>query len=685
MRQFFVSVTGCNTNPGTRQAPFATISQAQKAVREYTAHGLTEPITVTVLEGTYTIDCLTFGAADSGTAECPITYTAEGKVSLCGGRKLHITDFSPLNEEEKIRLHGEAPDKVVKADLNSFGLTRADWGEICAIGSHGSAHKYDGAVLSPMWCELFVNDTRMEIARYPDTDFLYTEEVLREGRCKEPTGKSKLSDTEWSQIRNPPGDIRRIDKDTAQRVKGWKTLQDVWVFGYPKYGWADESSPITVLDPETRIMETTYVSQFGAKEHAPYYFFNVLEELDAPGEWYLDRENGFLYLYPPTDLAAAEICLSLSTDNLLRIYDARYLTFRGFTFSATRSDAISVHGSHIILDACEIKNVAGWAVKIAGEHCTVQNSIIHHTGQGGIQISGGDRPTLTGSDNLITNNHIHHIAEIFRTYRPGVAVSGVGCVVSHNCIHDSAHMAISFSGNEHMIEYNEIYNVCKIADDSSAIYAGRDYTTCGNTIRYNYFHDMSSDADTQHIGIFAVYCDDNLGSCAIYGNIMYRCQSALLLHGGHDMIFSNNLIIDQCARSNYAIRFHAYGYWDDLEDKPESTHWQRLREMPWQGELWSSRYPHIAEYVTWDPETEQKNPHYCRMENNIIINHKTIDIARFNCFETRYHNVFRNNIELADRTFAGIPEGEVLDLSGSRFTEILPEFQPLPFAEMGLL
>ena len=101
MRQFFVSVTGCNTNPGTRQAPFATISQAQKAVREYTAHGLTEPITVTVLEGIYTIDCLTFGAADSGTAECPITYTAEGKVSLCGGRKLHITDFSPLNEAEK--------------------------------------------------------------------------------------------------------------------------------------------------------------------------------------------------------------------------------------------------------------------------------------------------------------------------------------------------------------------------------------------------------------------------------------------------------------------------------------------------------------------------------------------------------------------------------------------------------
>jgi len=72
------------------------------------------------------------------------------------------------------------------------------------------------------------------------------------------------------------------------------------------------------------------------------------------------------------------------------------------------------------------------------------------------------------------------------------------------------------------------------------------------------------------------------------------------------------------------------------------------------------------------------------MENNIIINHKPIDIARFNCFEVRYHNVFRNNIELADRTFAGIPEGEKLDLSQNRFAEILPEFQQLPFHKMGL-
>ncbi len=680
MFQYYVSTQGSDSNPGTYDLPFATIGHAQAVVRKRISAGLCEPITVVVMAGSYHIQSLTFNESDSGTPEYPITYIAEGVVSLCGGLSLRASDFTPITTEEKIRFHGDAADKVVKTDLKTLGLTRSDWGEICAIGFSSTASRYDGAVLSPMWCELFVDDKRMEIARYPDNTFLYTEDVIQNGADRDPSANGQFNTS-----RNPLGDIHRIDKDTAERVSKWKTLENVWVYGYPKFGWADESSPVKAIDTVEHTLETTYVSYFGTREHAPYYFFNVLEELDVPGEWYLDRDHGVLYLYPPTDLEKADICLSITTENLIKVCGASNLIFSGFTISATRSDAISIQGDRVTIDKCEIKNVAGWAVKINGNHCTVQNSVIHHTGEGGIQVNGGDRRTLTSSENVITNNHIYHIAEIFRTYRPGVAIDGVGCVVSHNSIHDSAHMAVSFSGNEHVIEYNEIFNVCKIADDSSAIYAGRDYTTCGNIIRYNYFHDMSSDAEEQNIGIFAVYCDDNLGGCAIYGNIMYRCQSALLLHGGHDMIFSNNLIIDRCAHTNYAVCFHAYEYWEDLIESPGSVHWSNLRVMPWQDEVWAKKYPHIAEYVTWDPETEQKNPHYCSIENNVIINHSTIDIKRFNCFERQYHNTFRNNIELADRKFAGIPDGEKLDLSNCRLEQILPEFHIPPLSEMGQL
>lgn len=665
-----------------------SFEKAQNKVRELIKKGIKEAITVHFAEGEYYTEGLEFSECDSGTSECPVTYKAEGKAVVHGGVYLKAADFEELDSEEKERLQNDAKEKVVKTDLKKFGITREKVGEICAIGSHGTANKYDGAVLKPLWCELFVNDKRLEIARYPNEGFIYTEEPVREGQAKEPTGKIRLSQEEWDKLRNPLGDIRRIDKATAERVKGWKNIKDVWVFGYPKYGWADESSPVLDIDTEKRTLETKYVSMFGICEHAPYYFFNVFEELDSENEWYLDRENLILYLYKPQNFENAEICLSLSSKALINIKGSSFINFEGFTFASTRANCIDINGSDISFSDCEIKNIGGWAVKGKAENFIFKNSHIHHMGEGGILLEGGDRNVLRKSGNLITNNHIHHIAEIFRTYRPAVCALGVGSVVSNNCIHDSAHMAIGFGGNEHIFEYNEIYNVCTIADDSSSIYSGRDYTICGNKIRYNYFHDIGSVADTQHIGTFAMYCDDNLGGNEIFGNIMERCQSALLLHGGHDIIFKNNLIIDATERSRYSLMFHAYGYWETLVEgglhNQVDEHWKTLKKVPYNSELWKNTYPHILEYLTWDPETEQRYPHYCIIENNFIVNHKGFSV-NFSVFEEKYKNIFRNNVEIKDKAFLNIVNEKELKVDFARLQEILPDFEVIPYEKMGLL
>ncbi len=687
MSRFYVAKNGSDLNCGTKEQPFETVEKAQSEVRKLIEKGLEEPVSVIVGAGEYKTDGLVFTEADSGAADFPITYEADGEVILNGGITLNACDFEALDDAEKERLYGDAKENVVKVDLKKYGLTRTDWGEISAVGSHGTAHKYDDAVISPMSCELFFNDERMNVARYPNAGYIHTEEPVREGVCAEPTGQIRRKAEEWAAIRNPLGDIRKIDAETNERVKKWKTQENVWEFGYPKYGWADESSPVVSINTETREMETKYVSIFGIKEHAPYYFFNVFEELDVPGEWFLDRENGILYLYPTSDLETAKIILSITSKNLIKMENVDHLTVKGFTFMGTRTDAIDAVGNNITIDGCEIKNVSGWAAKISGMNCCVKNCSIHHTGEGGVKITGGDRATLTPSGNVITNNHIYSIAKIYQTYRPGVDIDGVNCVVSHNCIHDSAHQAMMFHGNDHIIEYNEMYDVCQVADDSSAIYSGRDYTVCGNVIRYNYFHDMKSDADN-HIGIFGMYCDDNLGACTTFGNVFYRCQSALLLHGGHDQVFKNNLIIDACPKSQFSIRFHPYGYWPTLVkggcNNQVDHHWRCLDKVPWESDLWRERYPHIAEYLTWDPEHEQRFPHYCDISNNIIINHKPIDIL-FAANLYHFKNIVKNNIEFADRCFAGIPEGDKLDLSNNRFKEIIPDFEDLPFEKMGLL
>ena len=119
-------------------------------------------------------------------------------------------------------------------------------------------------------------------------------------------------------------------------------------------------------------------------------------------------------------------------------------------------------------------------------------------------------------------------------------------------------------------------------------------------------------------------------------------------------------------------------------DNQTDYHWLCLAKVPWESDLWRERYPHIADYLTWDPEHEQRVPHYCEISNNIIVNHKPIDI-NFAAYESRNRNIVKNNVEFSDRAFVGIPEGEDLDLSKARFKEIIPDFEDLPFEKMGLI
>ncbi len=661
MRTYFVG----------KNAPYKTIEAARDALRREIAAGLREPVTVSIAPGEYRTPGITFDSRDSGTAECPITYKAEGEVIINGGLPLSAADFSPIGNAERSRLHGEAKDRVVKIDLTAHGITREQLGGIVAIGTYNTARFY-AAPESPLWCELFINNRRMEIARYPDSGYLHTLEPVREGKTCELSPEETAVYSHHPKYPGPVGDIVKMDADTAERTKNWQSLEDVWTFGYPFFGWADASSPVERIDPDKCELETRFYSKYGIREHTPYYFFNIFEELDAPGEWYLDRTCGVLYLYPDTDLRTADINLSLLTQNLIRFQGTSHITLEGITFTGTRTDALNLTGDNITVRGCKVKNVAGNAILLCGEHCLVENCEISRTGNGGIRVSGGDRATLKSSGNVIRNNHIHHIAEIYRTYKPAVYLDGVNCVCAHNCIHDSAHMAIGFKGNNHVMEYNEIYDVCQIADDSGAIYAGRDYATCGNIIRCNYFHDLKSDADN-HIGIFGVYCDDNLGPCRIEKNVFLRCQSALLLHGGHDMIFRNNLILESCPKSQYSIRFHRYGYWNDL--LPGGEHDQYLRQVPWQNEIWSEAFPHMKEYLTWDAEKEQCFPHYCTLSENIIVNHKPIDTI-FDPYEPHLKNSMEKNAE--------IPCDDIRTLTWGSLQKVLPEFEEIPFDEIGI-
>lgn len=676
---YYVATNGNDKSAGTAGAPFATVEAARDAVRAEIRRGLCEPITVKILAGEYFVGGIDFDARDSGSAECPIVYEAQGEVVLNGGLRLPAEAFEPLTHEERSRLSADAAAHVVRTNLFQKGITRAELGEMCVVGSHHTGARYDGATLAPIHCELFVDGVRQTVARYPNEGFLYTTGLIREGDGLESKASGKViyryTPDEFERVRNPVSDIFEIDRDTAARAAAWKTLRDVWMFGYPAWNWAGMSSPIVSIGIEQCSMETKMVSRYGARtEGAPYYFYNVFEELDRPGEWYLDRESGWLYLYPAVALSGASIELSLLARSILAARDVSYLTFRGLTFTATRGDALTLSGDSLCVENCEIRNAAGNAMVVKGDRIRVRGCEMHRLGKGGVVIEGGDRATLAPSHNVLEYNHVHHFSEIFTTYQPAFSLDGVGNLCRRNRIHDSTHMAIYFAGNDHIIEYNEIFDVCKTGDDSSAVYAGRDYTVQGTVIRYNYFHDIMS-SEKNDVGIFAVYCDDNLGKCTIVNNIFERCQSALLLHGGHDMTFCGNVIVDGSPKSNNCLNFSRYWYGDDLVG--DGLHIKKLNAVPWQSEPWRRAYPHLEQYFSWSPDTEQIYPHYGNISGNIIIGHAPMQV-NFPWYDARFHNKIENNTFLRAR-----PAGSLAELCAAILPQKVEGFAPIPLGEIG--
>lgn len=687
---FYISPKGSDENDGSLSAPFATIQKAQQAVRALDKTGK-DGITVCLMAGDYRVSSVVFTEEDGGTAECPVTYCAygDGEVVLNGGQTLQPSDFVPASQYAEIadRLCDTAKEKVYVLDLTKepYSLTAADWGKLYAIGSYNTAASYDGDYVGPLYCELFVNDIRQTVARYPNEGFLHTEEVVSTGLGRESDGALTAVEN-WDSIRNPEPDVYRVNKDLAARIASWKNLDEVWMMGYWKYDWADGSTLIGNFEADTGILSPMFVSSYGTKVGAPYYFYNVLEELDCAGEWYLDREKGLLCLYSPENMQDAAIDISLSLENILKV-DASHLRFENLTIKGTRSDAVHVNGDDVYIDGCLVKNVAGNAIIMNGYNNKAVNNEITRTGRGGIYITGGDIETLTPGNSIADNNHIHDWSEIYLTYQPAVTLNGVGNVCSHNEMYNSPHEAITYSGNNHIIEYNLIHDVCLLSDDAGAIYSGRRWDWYGTVIRYNCIYNLGSDGHRPD----GIYLDDALSGQTVYGNLLINIPKyALHLGGGRDLDVRNNIIINagDCAVSYDArAREGVVGNgWFTHSSSKDGDMWQHLFNSPWQTAVWQNAFPQYKSFSDDFENTESPdfvpNPANSIVANNLIFD----DAARIgNISEAadRFSTVSRENIYSLSKLnnfFADIENGDYSLLADAGLPE---DFEALPLDKIG--
>ncbi|MBQ6117802.1 MAG: hypothetical protein IJK98_01095, partial [Clostridia bacterium] len=242
----YVSPNGSDDNDGSFDKPLATVEKARDLVRVMDKTGK-DGITVALLAGEYRVSSVTFTAEDGGTESCPVAYAAygDGEVVFNGGVTLSPEAFGPVADEAVLpRFTADAREKIVCADLSALGVTRADYGKLYAIGSYNTANKYTGDWTGELACELFFNDVRCTTARWPDSgEWLTTGKVIRTGEGKESNGNATRNKN-WDALTDPTPDIYEVERDVAARIESWQTLDNVWLFGYWKYDWADASTPI---------------------------------------------------------------------------------------------------------------------------------------------------------------------------------------------------------------------------------------------------------------------------------------------------------------------------------------------------------------------------------------------------------------------------------------------------------
>jgi hypothetical protein len=280
-----------------------------------------------VRAGTHYLDKpLVFGPADSGTAEAPITYAAyPGElVTISGGRKLDCKWVSSSVKWSK----GVSPmmcrlPAVKEGDLN--------------------------------FTQLFVNGKRQYLARYPNYDnsepgksgYIWPEDrIPRSVKDPNPDQNEDMTHNNVS----PRGII--FDPETFTK-KRWARPEEATIHIFQAHHWGNLQWTVKAIDYENHyIWFDKGGHQIGAKwtsrpinvnDSSQFYIENVFEELDTPGEWYLDKDKGILYYMPPEgiDLETALVeapVLQRLIQFIADQYDpVRYITIEGFRITHTAS------------------------------------------------------------------------------------------------------------------------------------------------------------------------------------------------------------------------------------------------------------------------------------------------------------------------------------------------------------
>ena len=641
-----VSPDGNDNSNGSLKHPLASIEKAVMMVEKIkNDKGAASSIEVVIHKGKYRISKgITLNNINDKPTDGKVIFKAykDQEVIISGSVKL--TNYIPISESlQKDRFSLEFSQNIFEFDLESAGIKEYEPIRLSGFNGQEMMEFYTLR-------ELFFDGKPMPISRWPNKGF------------------SKFGNVETKIINDET--IYGIIFNNDQ-IFGWKNEPNIVLHGYWKYLWADAYEHVDYIDTEKKIiwLKPPY-NNYKFKNNNPFAAINIVSEIDSPGEWAYDFINKKIYFYPPNEISKSEIELSVCETPLLSINNSYNIDFSGLIFEMGSAEGITLTNSiNCNISNCIVRTCARDGIIVdEGHKIQISSCEIYDCGRGGIKLVGGNRETLVKSEFLIHNCHIHDLSRIDRTYTPGIWVDGVGTHISNCKIHDVPSSAMRINGNDHIIEYNEMYHVVTESDDQGAIDMWGDPTYRGNIFRYNYFHNVGpkqTDEIDAHCGRAGIRFDDAISGNIVHGNIFDRCSGGLFggiqIHGGKENIIKNNIFY----KCHIGVSFTPWSpeKWLKITTGPRET-------MNKSKELYLKRYPELAQF--------DENLNFNSVKGNIFIQ----------CENTtaRMPDVVQLINNLVTNTNPGFSDMEKQDFSMPEMTPELKEmgFEKIPFNKIGV-
>ncbi len=601
-KKLYVSADGDDSNDGTKDSPFKTINAAKNAAQVFANN----PVNIIVKSGEYELtDVTKFTAEDTRKVDSPLRIVGEGKVIFSGAKELPVSAFSHITDDVvKARMYESVRDKVMVMDLKAQGVSD----DLINFITRRGVAAYRNSI-NPV--RFYLNDEEQKLSRYPNEGYKRIKSVSN-------AGGTNANSTE------------RAVFDVGEDVSRWETASDMFIEGEICQPWIAEWARVKSVNKNNVTLANYTYSVI--KQNYKWAAVNLLEEIDIPGEYFIDSTTGMLYYYPPKTLTGNDKFEIAAYDkNVFEIDSCENLQFDGIDFEKLNNNAETTYYSQkanfvfiadntqkLLIKNCEFKDIGGAVIRAWTNPymITVDNCKLIRVARGLGNISGGSIVKLTDADFRVKNCEIAEWGRL-AYIMPAIVFNGRGLKVTDTVFHDSGCMAISFGGQNVTISNNEFYEVCTELSDMGAVYTGRNWTTADVNICNNYFKNIGPKENVISNNAVCVYGDDAINNINIIGNIFVGRDNgrddlnAIHYTQGPNVVMDGNTFVNfkyaVCATYRTRAAFQ--------------TVYPTLKQIPYQSAWYNIKYPYFTTLAAYNDNWDNK----AYKENSSISGNVMID------------------------------------------------------------